>query len=90
MFDGCPVCTHTVSCVTGGVWHCERCGTVVTSLDSVYMPKLVDRCRMFEDVLLAGEILDPEQDTVTIDKLRAEWRKIGIAESIHPPEKRRL
>ncbi len=82
----CPTCDHTMEglgyCDGGMIFHCERCGTVThavaTSLgpNRVYVPRLVDRCRRYED-MMRSERADAYQ-----------WRRIGIAESINVPGKR--
>lgn len=58
----CPTCDHTMASLGyadgGTIWHCERCGTVKhhdQSTDAppkVYVPKLVERCRKFEPMLV--------------------------------------
>lgn len=87
----CPTCDHTMEQL-GRVnfevcFLCPRCGTVKVqylanpNAESVYVPKLVERCRNFEtDSLLPLLAVSGE-----IGKL---WHRLGIAESINLPEKR--
>ena len=76
----CPTCDHTLECF--GVvedmrlFHCPRCGTVKAG-ESVYVPKLVERCREFAQFGLAHP-----QDS------EFHWKRLGIAESINLPEAR--
>lgn len=87
----CPNCDHTLGrlCIHEGMSFdmCERCGTtVVTILDAnpsagnprVYTPKLVERCRRFEEVC----------NTKGAECLHPFWHRLGIDESIHTPERR--
>ncbi len=77
----CPTCGHTMQAIAHdgvpGAFWCPRCGTVTTneSHPASFVPKLVERCRDFK-----AEGLPREQS--------GRWYKIGIAESIHTPEKR--
>jgi len=82
----CTTCGHTLGCLCNDVGVeridlCERCGTVVVTRgdwSEVYVPKLVERCRQFEDrhpVFTGGD--------------EALWHTLGIAESIRLPEDRR-
>lgn len=80
----CPTCSHTLHFVGEGdirIYHCPRCGTLVTDRDAadgvtvnryVAVPKLVERCRKFESAL------DMDHDPKAV----AEWNRLGIAESI--------
>lgn len=89
---GCPICSGTMAKVGerhgDGVFMCERCGTVKVEDDDriyadIYIPKLVERCRVFEkDVLghLTGALFD---------HLKIRWTTTSIAESIHRPEDRK-
>lgn len=79
----CPTCDHTMQLAASAdhagmrVFWCDRCGTLCeveedgTRRD--HTPKLVERCRAFEE--MSGAPV-------------AEWRRLGIAESIHPPGRR--
>ncbi len=80
----CVTCGHTMQRIntrgTTSAWFwCPRCGTIreeVTGAapdDSV--PKLVERCREFEDLWLP---LSPDG-----------WKRLGIAEAIHTPDERK-
>lgn len=74
------------------VLHCERCGTLVVRFlgdtaiarispiaQSVYVPKLVERCRDYvHDVYVRHNAYTPSQ-----------WHTLGIAESINKPEDRK-
>jgi ribosomal protein S27E len=83
----CPTCTHsmaTASVSEGGraVRHCERCGTLVIESHGradVVVPKLVARVREFAGMISPG----PEGRF-----LRVELHRIGVGESILPPEQR--
>ncbi len=82
----CPTCDHTLQAVTnvpavGGrpVFWCPRCGTLCHGNDCE-APKLVDRCREFEKILVGAKAMTDKQP----------WRTLGIAESIHKPEDRPL
>jgi len=44
----CPTCDHTMESCTLTISHCPRCGTMIMD-DRIYIPKLVDRCREFEN-----------------------------------------
>lgn len=90
----CPTCDGTRQHVgftgNGGAVHwCPRCGTVSQTFGTDerhdYVPKLVERCREFELVVM------PKLNGVGIgdnSTVRTEWRRIGLAESINPPGKR--
>lgn len=86
----CPTCSHTMASIgdvaARRVFHCERCGTVKIETYTgdpqnwrveVYTPKLVERCREFEQQL----------NVVTTSARN--WRTLGIAESINTPENRK-
>ena len=86
----CPTCSHTLGrlCIHESMsfYLCDRCGTVVVTIlnanpgtdnPRVYVPKLVERCRAFED---EGW---PKNGACT----RA-WNRLGLAESINLPENR--
>ena len=89
----CPTCDHTLEGIESPgaalrYFHCPRCGTFVirdatnTIGDTVYVPKLVERCREFERSQLAG----PEwSSTIAAAKV---WHSLGIRESINTPENR--
>jgi DNA-directed RNA polymerase subunit RPC12/RpoP len=70
----CGTCGHTLEAIDSPdsrrYFHCPRCGTFVIvqadGMGSIYVPKLVDRCRTLE----------------------RQWHRLGIAESIRPPEDR--
>lgn len=74
----CPTCGHTMACITSGVYHCERCGTLINchviSGQSV-IPKLVERCRNFFQ-------------TATPRGWEPDWDMMSIAESINLSEDR--
>jgi hypothetical protein len=74
----CPTCYHTMEACTITISHCPRCGTMVMDHD-VYIPRLVDRCRQFEEVILPKNNMTP---------MAADWRRLGIAESINIPANR--
>jgi len=89
----CPTCDHTMENVGitgngGRVFHCPRCGTLCQAFGSPggyersdYVPKLVPRCRAFaSDPLLPLLAVSGE-----VGKL---WHRLGIAESINPPDRR--
>jgi hypothetical protein len=79
----CPTCDHTIESIGHNWFHCPRCGTVVLKIpsrpDSVYVPKLVERCRQFEPAL------DTEEVSNRVARL---WHTFGISESINLPEDR--
>jgi len=84
----CSTCGHTLDLIghlgldpgQGAIHHCGRCGTLVVHNaafeDSVYVPKLVERVRLFREKSRAG---------VVFDRL---WHQVGIAEAITPPAER--
>ena len=66
------------------IFHCPRCGTVKVDAfgqhgDKVYVPKLVERCREFGKTF----VIRVDQEG------KAEWIRLGIAESIRKPEDRK-
>jgi hypothetical protein len=82
----CPTCDHTMTKIVQDVYWCPRCGTLgeVVPGDSVgeyklvgEAPKLVERCREFEQRLTL----------VTAGDGRP-WHTLGIAEAINTPENR--
>jgi hypothetical protein len=87
----CPTCGHTLARLAASgrcdVYHCERCGTAVvryaSGFSEAYRPKLVNRCRAF-----AAKVLSTS-DVSGADFRWAEWRRLGIAESIDKLTKRR-
>ncbi len=84
----CPTCSHTMEligyCDGGSAYHCPRCGTVKHTNNfgdgepRVYVPKLVERCRVFSKAL----------GNATGKSLAVSWQTLGISESIHTPEER--
>lgn len=85
----CPSCGHTLARIcteaeTVDHWHCERCGTMVARYpnghENVYVPKLVERCRQFEQAEIRA--LDPLHPAPKL------WHRLGIAESINVPSNR--
>ena len=83
----CPTCGHTMACLAdlphwSQAAYCPRCGTVSVKTfrddqvirTEVYAPKLVERCRQFEKLVIEGYSKGPEC-----------WNGLGIAESIRPP-----
>lgn len=88
----CPTCDHTMESFAGGGpederarYLCPRCGTVVVTepgeADEIYVPKLVERCRMFAAELLLRGIW-VQQDLLAL------LSGHGIAECINPPGRR--
>ena len=77
----CPTCSATLECLgvleDSPVFLCPRCGTV-TSHGSVYVPKLVERCRQFARIGLLTE------------NAKRSWHCFGLGESIDLPEDRKL
>lgn len=81
----CPTCDHTLAQIASvpeavRVFHCERCGTAVVEFQVVrrqdtYVPKLVERCRQFRAAMTDGA------DACEFDRL-------GVTESIYPPDQR--
>lgn len=80
----CPTCNHTMERIHEVmVFQCPRCGTTRvedsgTDGPSVYVPKLVSRCREFEKILVNAGMMTNVQP----------WRTLGIAESINLPDAR--
>ena len=72
---GCPTCDHTMESCTLTIKHCPRCGTMQMD-GTLYVPKLVTRCRMFMNTELHTKEL---RDFATI---------LGLFESIYPPTER--
>lgn len=82
----CPTCDHTMTVVNDEsqkIYQCPRCGTTTISHFTApaeltaYVPKLVERCRQFEFTI-----------TGVCAKHADIWNRLGIMESINPPEKR--
>lgn len=88
----CPTCDHPMQAYIGiDICWCPRCGTQVRydfasptaqlkSISVVIVPKLVEQCRDFEEML--GKIDTGEAGAAEF------WRGLGIHESIHTPEER--
>lgn len=77
----CPTCDHTLEGVGNGVFHCPRCGTMVTrGLGELVatVPKLVTRCREF------GRTMSADEDAMLLTL----WVGLGIDESIYLPAER--
>ncbi len=83
----CPTCDHTMEFICRQTevlrhFQCPRCGTMVAEYDNgqrnVYVPKLVERCRVFSKAL----------GNATGKNLAVSWQTLGIAESIYTPEER--
>ncbi len=81
----CVTCDNTAEYCGSGVFHCSRCGTMVTTSSTgetvVHVPKLVQRCRKFAESFM-GTPADARE-------LRRLWHALGINESIHLPEGRK-
>jgi hypothetical protein len=83
----CPTCDGILTrmCAQEDMrfFHCEVCGTLFVAIEGhdplVYVPKLVERCREFEQTPFMVNIAG---------KLWAAWRRLGIAESINTPDNR--
>lgn len=80
----CGTCDHTMQCIASGgpasTYWCPRCGTLRTVIRSREetqtkdeAPMLVTRCQKFEETIHH------------VDDI-AEWKRLGIAESINVPE----
>lgn len=78
----CPTCDHTMHDICHQVYWCPRCGTVKGPVGSPAVPKLVERCREFQN-----EVNEHELKAVWV-RFQHRWRRLGIAESINLPEKR--
>lgn len=76
----CPTCDHTLFGIGHGTFHCPRCGTLVGDHfgGGAFVPLLVDRCRLFAGL-----------PSVMDDAAWHDWRRLGIDESIAPPEARK-
>ena len=84
----CPTCDHMMSHLgetldgpsRRAIWWCLRCGTIRVdgfgSFDQA--PKLVAACRQFRGLGLSSGG----------DKSAREWHRLGIEESILPPDRR--
>ncbi len=90
----CPTCSHTMEAFAGGGpedeltrFLCPRCGTVKVTEpdvpDEIYVPKLVERCRLFGDTLASCH-----PTAIAMSLLGGAWEALGIAESIRPQEDR--
>jgi hypothetical protein len=85
---GCDTCGHTLAVVHNEypvrIAHCERCGTLVITgnnvFRTVYVPKLVERCRAFAKQY--GQTLPIV--------VQMGWHSLGIGESIDRPEERKF
>ncbi len=84
----CPTCDHTMEFICRQTevlrhFQCPRCGTMVAEYNdghrNVYVPKLVERCREFENEFPKENIAQYYRNT---------WKRLGISESIHTPEER--
>lgn len=75
----CPTCDHMMQGVGYGIFHCQRCGTMINPGGSVTMPALVTRLREFERQWIGNDEYPP---------LTKEWRTAGFAESINVPSAR--
>jgi hypothetical protein len=74
----CPTCDHTLDGIGHGMFHCPRCGTLVSHPRLLLVvPSLISRCRRFSHECLAQ-----------VPLLHDRWKSIGIAESIDVPEAR--
>ncbi len=82
----CDNCGHTLQNINVAsenrrIFYCPRCGTLVTETDSrreIDTPKLVERCRKFEETLATD--LCPGYLKL--------WHTRGIREAINKPETR--
>jgi hypothetical protein len=79
----CPTCAHPMRAAgenkVATLFWCPRCGTLCEDCGVngfATAPKLVERCREYQD----QQIFDPKD--------AAEWHRLGITESIQPPERR--
>jgi len=85
----CPTCCNVMVTYTMGYFHCAICGTlkmipgVQGQPASVFVPKLVERCREFENVAALAEKVGFKKGWIAV-----EWQRLGIAEVINPPEGR--
>lgn len=83
----CPTCDHTMHRIDGhgdpkgAMFWCPRCGTLKAGPpeEPAAVPKLVDRCRKFEQQPMPGH------DRRAIGDI---WRGLGIEEAIHVPAER--
>lgn len=89
----CPACSHTQQKVGDLIFWCPRCGTLTgdggkTGVTQFWLhqePKLVERCRAFA----GGLALEPNPvrtASEVFNGLKETWRRLGIAESINPPD----
>ena len=89
----CPTCDHTMPLLgrmrEDPVFICPRCGTICIRItkdgggfeDQIHVPKLVERCREFEN--------DLHTSAVDAEVLPDFWVTRGIAEAINKPENRK-
>ncbi len=88
----CPTCDHTMEGIGDAaarrIFHCPRCGTVKIETYTgdpnawavdVFVPKLVQRCRDFAERMPKEAAFGRWSD----------WHRLGIAEAIDPPARRR-
>ena len=93
----CPTCSATMQGIAHGVFWCPRCGSLKNVTDNAEVPKLVERCREFGGAIRK----DPPWGFISnlnsvqtrfaenvIAALHRVWVKLGVEESIHPPEER--
>lgn len=73
-FPTCPTCSLTMTRLIGGIFWCDRCGTLRLG-QQVSAPKLVEFCRRYQ-----------EQAPVEF----GQWTTLGIKDSIWPEEPREL
>lgn len=100
----CPTCDHTMQNVGTSpmgrpLFWCGRCGTVHSEpsgrvdpsgesnvADGYYgVPKLVERCREFQLQMTVGTGLGSQYASKPLKEL---WHRLGIAESINPPDRK--
>lgn len=80
----CPNCGHSIQKISNEparwIWWCLRCGTLIDESGasrSSEVPKLVERCRLFAKC---------DFMKCSVEQM---WHRLGIAESIRPPEERK-
>lgn len=81
----CPTCSHLLDRVGHVALWCARCGTLLTlDNDLTHTPQLVNGCRTF-----SGTLVDRYSIADAMEVLRHQWRVLGIAEAIGPPDQRK-
>lgn len=83
----CPTCGHTMGSLPGTdddlpIFWCSRCGTLKIGATATDVPKLVERCREFEEWMSSQ---GKDLRRFYPEGIKEELHRLGIAESINKP-----